>query len=260
MPAIWRNVDRAVVASFAAIASVGFMTTGALADSDGSGGVPNFNMVWDASGDSTDPYTYNPAEYGSVEWGTWQLGGPAGDRTRTGWRYQGVLTGSDDQWRVDWDCVANSDPFVDATIVVTNTDIVTHTYTMFMPLAIVPIAPVTSMSGSVSSTLVGAPFVGGALAAGLSPVYQGYIDGGNVANLWNPGYVLATTDSDSDTTAFGSTPGPAALTTIAIKLEFTLTAGSSATVTGIFDIQAVPAPAGLALLGLAGITRGRRRR
>jgi len=53
-------------------------------------------------------------------------------------------------------------------------------------------------------------------------------------------------------------PGPAALTNIGIRLNFTLTAGDSASFTSNFVV--VPEPATLSVLGLAGVALLARRR
>jgi LPXTG-motif cell wall-anchored protein len=47
---------------------------------------------------------------------------------------------------------------------------------------------------------------------------------------------------------------------IGIQLQFILSAGDSVAISSYFEVQPIPAPAGLALLGLAGITARRRRR
>lgn len=267
MPVIWRNVNRSSVASLAAVVAFGLISPFAVADTNGNGGLPNFLMTWDASGDNAGALQYDPADKGSAEWGTYLLGGPAGQRTRTGWRYQGSMIGLDgggnDSWEMSWDCVANRDPFVDATINVVNTSAFTQTFVIFMPLAIVPQGPGTIMTGSVSAVLNDNNFSGATLAAGAAtPVYQSFIDGNLQQTLWNPGYSLNAPFQGvtNDTTAFGATAGPAALSTIAVRLEFTLSAGDSASVTGIFDIQPTPAPAGLAVFALFAAGAGRRRR
>jgi MYXO-CTERM domain-containing protein len=48
--------------------------------------------------------------------------------------------------------------------------------------------------------------------------------------------------------------------TIGIQLDFILSAGDSVAITSYFQVDPVPAPAGLALLGLAGLGGRRRRR
>jgi hypothetical protein len=66
--------------------------------------------------------------------------------------------------------------------------------------------------------------------------------------------------------AFGtpipSQPGPAALATIGITIDFTLTPGDSATFTSVFVVESIPEPGtglmvGLGLIALAARRRGR---
>jgi len=58
-----------------------------------------------------------------------------------------------------------------------------------------------------------------------------------------------------------TTAGPAVVTSIGIQLQFTLSAFDSISLTSFYQVEPVPAPAGLAVLGLAGLVGfGRRRR
>jgi MYXO-CTERM domain-containing protein len=268
MPAIWRSINRFNSSSAVAIAAVAVIAPLASAD-NGENGPPGFLMVWDASNDQEGQFPYDPADFGSVAFGSWTLGGGAGGqggplRERTGWRYQGSLTNL--AWSLTWDCVANADPFVDATINVVNNSASEQTFFVFMPLMISPpIGPNSFMSGYVSAVLTDADFSGDALlrATATEPVFQGSIDGNPLASarLWNPGYSLtASFNSANDDDAFNNTLGPSANTQIGITLRFVLSPFDSASVTGIFDVQPVPGPGALALLTLAGVVCRRRRR
>lgn len=266
MPANWRSVNRFIATGAIALTAFGVLVPAAMADNSG-GNPPTFIMQWDASNDSLSPNTYNPALFGTLDFGTWVLGSndpsqPGGYlRERTGWRYQGGLENS--AWNMSWDCVVNEDPFVDATINVTNTSAVVQTFWVYMPLAINPAIPgATNMSGSVSAVLSSNTFGGATLANnGVIPIYQGYIDGNVVATMWNNYSLNAPAfGSANDNSQFGVVAGPGANNEIALRLQFTLSPGDSASVTGIFEIQAIPAPAGLAVLTLAGLFGTRRRR
>lgn len=265
MPATRRSVGVLSAVSVVAL-TAGLCAPAALAD-DGSGGPPVFFMTWDASGDSLDPFSYDPGQYGVPQFGTFILGGPAGPRERTGWRYQGVLNG--ESWGLEWDCVVNADPFVDATINVVNNSLSTQTFWVYMPLTISPpIGPATVMDGSVSAVVSDQNADGATLGTtATDPVYRAYIDpafaqdpSAVVQTLWNPGYSLSagSFSSNNDTNGFSNVLGPAANNQIAILLRFTLSPGDSASVTGIFEVQ-IPGPAGVVLLA-GGMLIGRRRR
>ena len=266
MPANWRNVDRFTASGLVAACAFGLFAPAAMGDNNGTN-PPTFLMQWDASADSLAPNTYNPANFGSMQFGTFVLGSndpsqPGGYlRERTGWRFQGGLENS--LWDLSWDCVVNEDPFVDATINVTNNSAVVQTFWVYMPLAINPAIPGgTLMSGSVSAVLSSNTFGGASLTNNPGfPVYEAYIDNAPVATMWN-NYSLAAAPfgSNNDNNTFGVIAGPAANNEIALRLRFDLSPGDSASVTGIFEIQPIPAPAGLAVLALAGVCVGRRRR
>lgn len=266
MPANWRSVDRFIATGAVALAAFSVCAPAAFADNNGTT-PPTFMMEWDASNDNLAPYFYDPGNFGTLEFGTWLLGSnnpsqPGGYlRERTGWRYQGGLSNA--AWSISWDCVVNPDPFVDATINVTNNSAAVQTFWVYMPLAIAPSIPGgTNMSGSVSAVLSSNTFGGASLTNNPGfPIYQAYIDGNGVASMWN-NYALNAPafGSANDDNQFGIVVGPAANNEIALRLRFDLSPGDSASVTGIFEIQPIPAPAGLAVLALAGLAGSRRRR
>jgi hypothetical protein len=267
MPAIWRNRFQTGRSVAVAVASLGLCGV-ALA---GSGGPePAIQMTWDATGDGVGAFTYNPDDFATTQtsFGTWTLGGtpqnPGPVRTEDGWRYRGGFNGINNAWTLSWDCVMNTDPFVDATINVTNNSASTQTFFIFMPLNILPTGPGVVMDGSVSASLSSQSFFNPATlaAAGTESVYQAYINGGLVKTLWDPGYSLTAgpLSSAGDTANFNNTPNGSLANQLAIQLKFTLSAGDSASVTGIFNVVPVPGPAGLSVFALFGALGGRRRR
>lgn len=289
MPATWRSVDVFRTAGAMFVAAFGLTTSAVLADIDGpTGPPPTITMMWDTDADAVGAQSYDPDAFSdyqlngtshpfhnagaATDWGQWTLGGPAGDRVRTGWRYRGGFMGMNDSYELTWDCVVNEDPFVDATINVTNNSLSAQTFWIYMPLGIVPTGPLATMNGSVSAALSSQSFFTPATldTSGTDPVYQSYINpavpqdpGAVVRTLWNPGYTLnaapLASASDSDNFTNENTP-VAVITDIAILLRFRLSAGDSASVTGIFEVQNVPGPAGLAAFAVFGAMCGSRRR
>jgi len=288
MPAIWRSFDRHHAAVVLAVASVGILAPASLADNTPpppGTPAPAFMMTWDADQDNIpSPFTYDANEFANTatQWGTWNLGGTVGaggyvvdgaPRSRTGWRYRGDLV-NQGSWSFSWDCVINEDPFVDTTINIQNNSNVTQTFWVYMPLNIAPpIVTNTLMSGSVSAVVSdGNPLdgPGASLASnGVDSVYTAFIDpvvpqspAAIARTQWNPGFSLNAVQfgSNSANASFANEIGPQALTSIALRLRITLSAGDSASVTGLFDIQPVPGPAGLSVLALFGLATGRRRR
>jgi hypothetical protein len=255
--------------SFVAIAGVGFIAPIANADSE-PGGVPDFKMTFDASNDEVGPDTYNPNDKATtqVHWDTVQMNG----KSYTGWRYIGGFETL--HFKLSWDCLVNEDPFVVATINVTNTGGGPANFDTYMSLPIFPaILGATQMDGSVAAVLTNnSPFTTGAsLLSTADPIYQAFIDpavnppaGSSARTLWG-GYSLGVVsgfpNSASDSDIFGPELGPAALSSIALRLIFNLSAGDQASVSGVFQVTEVPGPAGLAVFAAFGaIIGGRRRR
>lgn len=149
--------------------------------------------------------------------------------------------------------------------VVTNTSNATQTFTIFGTLDVAPIAGPTTMSGSITGTVTDLNGNGATVASdpnGFDSIYTAMVDGvTEVRYLMTdfsfsaPGAFLS---GNGGPQSFSNEVGPAVTTKIGIRLQFTLTAGDTASFTSIFTI--VPAPAGLAVLALGVVGAGRRRR
>jgi MYXO-CTERM domain-containing protein len=180
--------------------------------------------------------------------------------------YQGKLF--DIGYTLSWDLNAKADPFVSGNIVVVNTGFVTQTYSLTILLPITPaITPSSLIGGSIAGSLTTDDDGGTLSSVGNAPIWEALIDGAVVASLLNspfsvsnPGFGSTGIGPADFGTPIPSLGGPQALSTIGIRLTFSLTPGDQASFSSVFVVQPVPAPAALALLGLAGLAGGRRRR
>ena len=162
--------------------------------------------------------------------------------------------------------------FIDAAFEVTNNSLNTETFQLIMTLAVGPHGPTTERSGSVAATVTSNQFADPGILSAVSggSVYTAWTDlvdpmtDPPAATLLNDPFSIETTTpfgSADDSASLTPMVGPMVNNTISIMFEFDLTAGDTASVSGLFQIAAVPAPGAFALLGLAGLAgRSRRRR
>lgn len=158
-----------------------------------------------------------------------------------------------------WNLFLDEDPVVTATVAVTNLAVTTQQFTLLFTL------PILAIPGS---TVVGGSFQGGATdtngngvtlsAPTGSSFYTALIDAVAVQSLYTAPQTFSAGNFLSlnvPNLAFGtpipSQAGPAALSTIGIRVDFLLTPGDTATFTGNFVVQPIPVPAAAWLLGSA---------
>jgi uncharacterized protein (TIGR03382 family) len=269
-------MSRRFARSVAGVAAlVGAVGTCGLAQ---AGYVPTFLMTWDASADGLPANTYNwLQEYGGYGefhgFGDWTV--PMDSRTWTGWRYSGALTNL--EWDFEWNCVFNNagsvgatgggSAFVTANIVVSNNSPSTQNFTllMSMPLARAILSP--SESGSIVGTVTDLNFNDAVVSAPAgASIYTARIDTVDEQSLMvDPFSQSAGGPLQSHIVGpadFGiPSPIPAsqdADTSIALFLNFNLSAGDSASFTAIFEV--IPGPGALPVLAAFGLLGGRRRR
>ena len=163
------------------------------------------------------------------------------------------------------------DPFTSLGFQVQNNMGFTVNFLMSISVPIIPIPGATLHGGSTGITVTDADLSGSATVAALSgkPYYSGQIDGSTVLSLFNDPFSLTAAplqgDSNSTNTNLGlpaTLPSGAALATIGIVIEFSLSAGDQMSSTNLFRVEPVPEPTTLAFGGLAllGIFTSRRRR
>jgi hypothetical protein len=239
-----KHSSRTLLAAMAA----GFITTSSFA-----GVLPQLEL-WVQVNDS-ESIQYTPAGFQN----------PDGTYTYNGY-YEGA--GFD----LDFDAIGDPDPFVSNTVGITNTTTTTNTYSITVLLPSIAITGGTLIGGSIGGSVTDSNFDGMAFlqSAGM-PVYTGLIDGMPVAGATllndpysSPSVGFAGNTVNISAANFGlpgpSFPGPDVSGSIGINLTFTLTPGDSAAITSFFVVEPVPAPAALALLGIAGCIGSRRRR
>lgn len=175
-------------------------------------------------------------------------------------------------FRLSWNMLVSPEPCMVGNIVVTNTSTVTQSILVQITLPVSSPLPFTLVGGSVSGTLKDLNGNGASLSSiGTSSLYTSFTDFGfgtqsTAAALLSSTTIAAAANQSASIgpAGFGgvvpSKPNGAVLDNITVQFQFTLSAGDAATFTSIFDVQTVPAPGVLALLGVAGAVRSRRRR
>ena len=165
---------------------------------------------------------------------------------------------------IGWDMLVNPDPFIIANLVYTNVSGLTQSVTVEVVLPIGMPMGTTLIGGSVSGSLTDGNGDGATFTALGGGAYTALADGSVAATLLSGAAVnagpfgSALIGPDSFGTPIPSQPYGAINSTMAIRYEFSLTAGDSVSLAGSF--VAVPGPGAVALLGVAGLVARRRRR
>jgi hypothetical protein len=228
---------------------------------------PQVTLDWNASG-SGDRTIYTMHQDSDSYWF---------DDSSNAWVFQGGDNGS--AWGLNWTMEAADVPggaagspglsqFINANLAVTNN---TDTFQTFSGLVtfMLPKEFVggTLMNGSVSVSVQDV-FQNGAEVRAVDdlPIYQSFIDGNSIKALFDDDFSLIATDggTESDSDSFGipaPMPGPEALVSISLMLNFEVSPYDTANVVGTYEIaSAIPAPGALALIAGFGLISSRRRR
>ncbi len=167
------------------------------------------------------------------------------------------------QWSADFNLAIDLDPFIQARIVVTSLVAGDTAFSFFFSTPVVPVAGPSVIEGSVGGTLM-ASYLDNTATVSTSPgepIYQALVDNVGVHDEFSDPYSFSTTTVDNiPATNWGPLPGPAATSSIQIINKFVLSGHDSFAMLSRFQINAIPTPGALALVGLASLTVARRRR
>jgi hypothetical protein len=181
----------------------------------------------------------------------------------------------------EWSITVNPDPSITSTFTLTNISPSTQTFIMTITLPIAAIGPTTVQGGYYGDPVAGTVYTDSSrdgevtlATVGVNPFYEALVNGVRSQALGS----FSETASGSPTTPptppmFGpitpdtwGTPIPSAAFgpasgNIRIRWEFSLTPGDSVSTKGFFQVEAVPEPTSLLLigLGLAGLVVARKR-
>jgi MYXO-CTERM domain-containing protein len=205
--------------------------------------------------------------------GSWELPGienPDGTYSYSGYYWD---TEGEQEWSFSSEVTADDEPFINWGLGFTNSSVVTNTYTLTVTMPSMPIPGASLMGGSFSGSVTDANNDGSATVAAVagSQFYTGLIDGAPPpgAQLYpfpaSFSAPFAGGSANIPAASFGLPgpffPGPPVATNIGIRVEFSLTPGDQVAFTSFFDVEPVPGPGALALLGFAALAaRSRRRR
>jgi hypothetical protein len=168
----------------------------------------------------------------------------------------------------NWSLTLDRDPVQTAIIAVTNNTLAIQQFTLTFSLPIVAIPGGTLIGGSIQGGVTDNNSGSATLSSVTGgSIYTALIDGTPVGNLYtDPTSVTALNNLSNSLTpaAFGtpipSQPSIPALVNIAIKLDFTLTPGDSASFTSNFHVVPIPEPGTALLMAMGlGVLAARRR-
>jgi len=206
-----------------------------------------------------------------IDW--WVDGVYAGKLTPTGvynealgwWNYGGAATHAPSGVNLTFNLNGDPDPLITGNLTIENLLLPSVDITLVIMLPIAPTLPGgTLMTGSAALTMTSDSGGGSFGTLDGTPVWQGLIDGvsaGAVASLFSDPFSMVNPGFGSlgDNANFGPVGGPAALNSIGIEINFSLSQLDQASITSVFHVIPAPGVIGLLAVGAVGVRRRRRR-
>jgi hypothetical protein len=160
----------------------------------------------------------------------------------------------------DWSITVNEDPQITSTFTLKNISAVTQTFVMNVTLPIGLFGPTTVQGGYFGDALTGTTYTdtdasGNVTLAtvGATNFYRALVNGISSQDLGTFTVSSATSGTlpqQSWGTPIPSAPGGPANTNMRISWQFSLTAGDTVATRGFFQVEQVPEPATVVLMGL----------
>ena len=184
------------------------------------------------------------------------------------WNYQGFVTDFGSGVTLNFNLNGDPDPLISGNLTVENPMLAVVDITLVVTLPIAPLLPGGSMMQGSAAVGLTTDSGGGSLSSfGGEPLWQGLIDGvavGNSASLFFDPFALSngSIGSSGSSGNFGAPlqiAGPPVLSSIGIRIHFSLTQSDQASITSVFFVTPAPGAIGLLAIGALGIRRRRRR-
>jgi hypothetical protein len=154
---------------------------------------------------------------------------------------------------MDWQFALDPDPSVIELFAIQNNTAADQTYIFSALLPVPAQGPQLVLSGSVGGSVTDVNGDGATLTDNGNPIYTSILDGAFVQTLLDPPQSYTTGAFGSEVVgpaSFGPIPfGGPVNNFIGVTIQFTLSAGDIASFTSVFNVEPIPEPGTLLLLG-----------